>query len=328
MATIIEMPKLSDTMTAGTLITWLKKEGDPVSSGDMIAEIETDKATMELEVFEDGFLLKQLIAAGAQVAVGAPIAAIGEKGEKVEIPEAKAVAPAEKAPAKEDRETEAPIAAQEATIATPPAATTSTSSDSRIKISPLARKIAAEKGINPENIQGSGPNGRILKSDVLAAQKTGGAAMQSASGQTAVATTLSGSPIAEEASIPVSAMRSIIATRLLESKTTIPHFYLDIEVDAGPLITLRTNLNQRLSKEGGTKISITDFIIKAASEALRRVPAVNTSWAGDHIKQHSAVHMAIAVAVEDGLVTPKIENTHLKTLRQISSKVRDIAGRA
>ncbi len=360
MATLIEMPKLSDTMTTGTLINWLKTEGDPVSSGDMIAEIETDKATMELEVFEDGFLLKQIIKAGAQVEVGAPIAAIGEKGEKVELPEVKEVAkPAKRPPQKENdtkvkeekkassKETEeaAQKSAEQAEIekkelvntreetekTASPIKLTTSSTEKRLKISPVARKLAAEKGINPENIQGSGPDGRILKADILSVEKNG-IPTASAPTQGAVATSLPGAPIAEEASVPVSTMRGVIAKRLVESKTTVPHFYLEIEVDATPLITLRSELNQRLTKlpppQGGTKLSITDFVIKAASEALRQVPAVNTSWMDDHIQQHSAVHMAVAVAVSDGLVTPKIENTHLKTLRQISSEVRDIAARA
>ncbi len=340
MATIIEMPKLSDTMTTGTLINWLKKEGDPVSSGDMIAEIETDKATMELEVFEDGFLLKQIIQAGAQVDVGAPIAAIGEKGEEVDLPEVKeepastkeeAAAPppaqketSEKATTENEEKEDSPTTL---TAEAPVAPTT----EKRVKISPVARKLAAEKGIDPGNIQGSGPDGRILKEDILAAEKKGTSTAPSTA-QTTAATSLPGTPIAEEASIPVSTMRGVIAKRLLESKTTIPHFYLEIEVDAAPLMALRTELNQRLAKlspaQGSTKLSVTDFVIKAASEALRMVPAVNTSWMNDHIQQHSAVHMAVAVAVSDGLVTPKIENVHLKTLRQISSEVKDIAARA
>ncbi len=340
MATIIEMPKLSDTMTTGTLINWLKKEGDPVSSGDMIAEIETDKATMELEVFEDGFLLKQIIQAGAQVDVGAPIAAIGEKGEEVDLPEAKEVAePVKEEPASTKEEAAAPPPAPKATTeneekedspTTPTAeAPVAPTTEKRVKISPVARKLAAEKGIDPGNIQGSGPDGRILKEDILAAEKKG---TSPSTAQTTAATSLPGTPIAEEASIPVSTMRGVIAKRLLESKTTIPHFYLEIEVDAAPLMALRTELNQRLAKlspaQGSTKLSVTDFVIKAASEALRMVPAVNTSWMNDHIQQHSAVHMAVAVAVSDGLVTPKIENAHLKTLRQISSEVKDIAARA
>jgi pyruvate dehydrogenase E2 component (dihydrolipoamide acetyltransferase) len=347
MATIIEMPKLSDTMTTGTLINWLKKEGDPVSSGDMIAEIETDKATMELEVFEDGFLLKQIIQAGAQVDVGAPIAAIGEKGEKVDLPEAKEIAE----PAKEEPKKEEPVSTKEEAATPPPAqeetpekatieneekedspeASIASTTEKRLKISPVARKLAAEKGIDPGNIQGSGPDGRILKEDILAAEK-GGTSTSPSTVQTTAVTTLPGTPIAEEAAIPVSTMRGVIAKRLLESKTTIPHFYLEIEVDAAPLMALRAELNQRLAiqspAQGSTKLSVTDFIIKAASEALRMVPAVNTSWMNDHVQQHSAVHMAVAVAVSDGLVTPKIENAHLKTLRQISSEVRDIAARA
>ena len=370
MATIIEMPKLSDTMTVGTLVNWLKAEGDAVSSGDMIAEIETDKATMELEVFEDGLLLKQFVAAGDQVAIGTAIAAIGEKGEKVDAPKAppekedsgskkkkteKNEAKTEKKEAKtesKEEETESkstsvadlPAPAPGSTRQRP-APTGETESDEatdgggRARVSPLARRLAEEKGVDLKSVKGTGPGGRIVKADVLEAAENGPStpdadqpeksARGPAPGRPVAAP---GEPIAEEADVPVSNMRGIIASRLVESKTTAPHFYVDIEIDAGPLEELRAALNANLAdlppEQGGIKFSVTDFILKGATEALRQVPELNTSWLGDKVRQHGAVHLALAIAVPDGLVTPKIENAHGKTLRQIAADAKDLAIRA
>lgn len=351
MATIIEMPKLSDTMTVGTLVNWLKDEGDPVANGDMIAEIETDKATMELEVFEDGLLLKQFVAAGDQVAIGTPIAAIGEKGEEVTAPEA--APPVEAAPpAEEPKAAEAPQSSKPAPSDIPapapgsikqrPAPTAAPETEPagnkrRVRVSPLARRLAEEIGVDLETVAGSGPGGRIVKADVVAASEAAPPAQALTPAAASTATPVqpiapAGAPIAEEADTPVSNMRGIIAARLVESKTTVPHFYLELEVDAGPLVALRADLNGKLAdlppEQGGIKFSVTDLVLKASAEALRQVPSINASWLGDKIHQHGAVHIALAIAVEDGLVTPKIENAHGKTLRQIATDAKDLAGRA
>lgn len=350
MATIIEMPKLSDTMTAGTLVNWLKEEGDAVSNGDMIAEIETDKATMELEVFDDGILLKQFVAAGDQVDIGTPIAAIGEKGETVEAPAPAAIK--DETPKAEEQtaaDEEAKQPSSPADLPTPapgsikqrpaPTAPPEPNAGNRARVSPLARRLAKEKGVDLTQVKGSGPDGRIVKADVLAAASgTVPAPPESAPGSaTPPARAMpmaipAGAPIAEDADIPLSNMRGIIASRLVESKTTVPHFYLETEVDAGPLMQLRAALNANLAElppeEGGIKFSVTDFILKGSAEALRRVPQINASWMGDRVRQHGAVHLSLAIAVSDGLVTPKIENAHSKTLRQIAVEAKDLAVRA
>ncbi|MEO6246095.1 MAG: dihydrolipoamide acetyltransferase family protein, partial [Opitutaceae bacterium] len=280
MANIIEMPKLSDTMTVGTLVKWLKKEGDAVKSGDMLAEVETDKATMELESFFDGTLLKIFAPGGSQVELGAPLCAIGKAGEKVEAPAAKAPASepaAEKKPDAEEKPTpeakadSAALPAAEKAPATKPTPASpapeapSSPSAGRIKISPLARKLAAEKKIDPARITGSGPGGRIVRADVLAAEKNPPAA-KAAGTFTGGALGPKG-PVQEARLVPVSTIRGVIAKRMLESTTQIPYVYLDIEMDAGPLLALREQLNTGLEKEG-VKLSVNDFILKASAEAL------------------------------------------------------------
>jgi pyruvate dehydrogenase E2 component (dihydrolipoamide acetyltransferase) len=358
MAQIIEMPKLSDTMTVGTLVKWLKNEGDVVKSGTMLAEVETDKATMELESFFEGTLLKIFTPAGSQVAIGAPLCAVGKPGEKVDAPAPKAGAAAadKKEPtqeqAKKDKdqpgasttsqnEVQAKPAAEPkggAAATPPPPATPSSevaaapeSSGGRVRISPLAKKLAAEKGLDPARITGSGPGGRIVREDVIAAEKAGtakpGAAGAKSGGNFTGGTPAKTGPIQEEKLVPVSNMRGIIAKRLLESKTTIPHFYLDIEVDAGPLLELRAQLNTALEKDG-VKLSVNDFILKASAEALRRVPAVNCSWETTAVRHHAAAHVSFAVAIEDGLITPVIRDTHTKSVFAISTEAKALAKRA
>ncbi|HZZ19780.1 MAG TPA: pyruvate dehydrogenase complex dihydrolipoamide acetyltransferase [Opitutaceae bacterium] len=334
MANIIEMPKLSDTMTVGTLIKWLKKEGDVVKSGDMLAEVETDKATMELESFFDGTLLALFVKAGSQVPLGAALCAIGKPGEKVDAPAAGAAPAAAPAPAAAAPQAApvpapapAPVAAQPAPAPAPaPAAKPVAAPGARIKISPLARKLAAEKGISIEDLAGSGPGGRIIRADVLAAPAGGSAKKASAPTGSGVPNFAKG-PLQEDKLVPVSNVRGIIAKRLLESKTQIPHFYLDIEVDAGPLMDLRAQLNTSLEKEG-VKLSVNDFILKASAEALRRVPAVNCSWEGANIRQHPAAHVSFAVAIEDGLITPVIRDAHAKSLFAISVEAKSLGKRA
>ena len=329
MATLIDMPKLSDTMTVGTLVRWLKNEGDAVANGDMIAEIETDKATMEVECFEDGILIKHYCGEGDEVAVADPIAAIGEAGEAV--PAATHSAPAAKeAPAVPAPAAEAPAAAAPAPAvveAPAPVATPAASTGARIKASPLAKKIAAEKGIDLTAIQGSGPGGRILKKDVL---NTNPVSVTPA----AVASVPAAAPAAtlEELVIPVSNMRKSIGKALVASKTQAPHFYLQIEVDGAPLAKLRAELNGKLAglppEQGGAKFSVNDLTLKAAAEAVRRVPAINRSWEGDTIKQHANVHLAFGVAIDDGLVTPVIRAAETKGLREIGAEAKALIKKA
>ena len=363
MATIIDIPKLSDTMTVGTLVKWLKNEGDPLSSGMMIAEIETDKATMELECFEDGTLLKQVAKVGDQIAVGAPICVIGKPGEDlsglnlaapaapVAAPVAPSVSSGTPAPAPA-----APAPAAAPAVAAPsvasakegaPVVHTSTPShtpfaaaiaDGRVKVSPLARKIAEQKGVDVSRLRGTGPGGRIVKADVLAAAEGKGSYVTtpaSRSGTVSVPpsvpyspiASLKRGPIAEQKDSPLSNMRATIARRLLEAKTQIPHFYLEIEADAAPLLAVRAQVNEALEGRG-VKLSVNDFILKASVEALRRVPAVNSSWEGMLIRQHAAVHMAFAVAIEDGLITPVIRDAHEKSVFEISAEAKSLGALA
>jgi pyruvate dehydrogenase E2 component (dihydrolipoamide acetyltransferase) len=353
MPNIIEMPKLSDTMTVGTLVKWLKKEGDAVKSGDMLAEVETDKATMELESFFDGTLLKIFAPDGSQVALGAPLCAIGKPGEKVDAPAGKPAAPtsADEPPAQAKEKSGASTAAKNEVAAQPAAAATGDKkqetgdrgqgteqsvsrpqspepASGRLKISPLAKKLADEKGIDPSRVQGSGPGGRIVRADVLAAEKSGSAKAGASAPRPSPSTLLNRGPIQEEKTVQVSNMRGAIARRLVESKTQLPHFYVEIEVDAGPLLALREQLNTGLEKEG-VKLSVNDFILKGSAEALRRVPQVNGSWevpstgSGQaQIRYFGAAHVSFAVALEDGLITPVIRDTHLKSIFQISTEAK------
>ncbi|MCH6257033.1 2-oxo acid dehydrogenase subunit E2 [Puniceicoccaceae bacterium K14] len=332
MATIIDMPKLSDTMTEGTVANWLKNEGDAVASGDVIAEIETDKATMELEAFEDGVLLKQIIGVGGSAPVGSPIAAIGEAGETVDIPAA--AAPATEAPAKEEPAPAAPTAPAPTPAVSEPAAPAAApvTASGPVKASPLAKKLAQEAGIDLSTIKGSGPNGRVVKKDVLEAQKAGPAPAAAAAAPAVAAPVLPGQQIAVDEEIPVSKMRSVIAQRLTESKTTAPHFYLEIEMDSAPLLKLRANLNKELAElppeKGGIKFTVNDFILKATTEAIRRVPAINRSWNGTTIKQNGSVHLAFGVAIEDGLLTPVVRDAESKSLKQVALEAKSLIGKA
>ncbi len=329
MATFIDMPKLSDTMTVGTVANWLKNEGDAIEAGDVIAEIETDKATMELEAFDDGILLKQIAKAGDQVAIGAPIAAIGEEGEEFEIPSA----PAAAAP-KEDAEPAAPASTHAAPASAATSAPAAPASDAKIKASPLAKKLAKAEGIDLATISGSGPNGRIVKQDVLDAKANGGSApAPTASPLSAAPVALPGLAIAETVDIPVSSMRGVIAKRLVESKVNAPHFYLQIEVNAANLLATRAKINADLANVppehgGGIKLTVNDFILKASAEALRRVPTMNRAWQGNTIRQNGAVNLAFGVAIDDGLLTPVIRNAESKTLKQIAIEAKELIGKA
>jgi pyruvate dehydrogenase E2 component (dihydrolipoamide acetyltransferase) len=315
------MPKLSDTMTEGTVLKWRKNEGDKVETGDVLAEIETDKATMEMEAFDDGILHKHLIAAGGKAPVGAKIALLLAKGEKP---------PAEGAPIPESpkaksakSDTIAPEGATEASVSKSSAAPASApvASGGRVKASPLAKKIAKEKGVELSNLSGTGPGGRIVAKDVEGAPAGAPAAKAAAP----VAATPAG---AGDQKILLSGMRRVIAERLLTSKTTIPHFYLNIEVDAGPLMKFRAEANAASEAAGGPKFTVNDFVLKAVIAAAVKVPAVNASFAGDSIIQYANVQLSVAVAVEEGLVTPVIREAQKKSLREISEAVKDLATRA
>jgi len=345
MAQIIEMPKLSDTMTVGTLVKWLKNEGDVVKSGTMLAEVETDKATMELECFFDGTLLKIFAPAGSQVALGAPLCAVGKPGETVEAPAGAAPAAEVKPPQAAEPRSEtkiepavaksAPASAAAASAASPapaaaaapvPAAAPARPEGERVRISPLARKLALEKGVSPAHVLGSGPGGRIVRADVLAAHAAGPGKSAPAGAKASAsfgASLLAKGPIQEERAVPVSTMRGVIAKRLLESKTQIPHFYVEIEVDAGPMLDLRQQLNSALEKEG-VKLSVNDFILKGCAEALRRVPTVNGSWEQTQIRYFGAAHVSFAVAIEDGLITPVVRDAHLKSVFAISAEAKSL----
>jgi len=324
MAKYIEMPKLSDTMTEGTLLKWLKNEGDKVSAGDAIAEIETDKATMEMEAFDDGVLHKQILAAGGKAAVGDKIGLLLQKGEK---PPADGAAPAE-APKKAESKSEAQAPAEapvssSAKSAPAPAATPKAEGNERVKASPLAKKIASSKGVSLAGLTGTGPGGRIVAKDVESAPA--GGAPAKAAAPTAIPATPAGEG---DKKIPLSGMRRVIAERLLASKTTLPHFYLNIEVDAGPLMKFRAEANAASEAAGGPKFTVNDFVLKAVVAAAAKVPAVNASFAGDSIIQYGSINLSVAVAVEEGLVTPVIRDAQKKSLREISEAVKDLAGRA
>jgi pyruvate dehydrogenase E2 component (dihydrolipoamide acetyltransferase) len=348
MPDIIDMPKLSDTMTVGTLVKWLRKEGDAVKAGDMLAEVETDKATMELESFFTGTLIKIYAQAGSQVAIGAPLCAIGKAGESA--PDLGGAAPAAAAPAPvaaPATPAPAPIAAPApvapAPVAPAPAAAPAAApqasdlkpqtSDARLRISPLAKKIAADQKIDASRLTGSGPHGRIVKADVLAAAANPALLKSAAPAAAKAGATFTGGalaakgPIQAERTVPVSTMRAVIAKRMVESTTTIPYIYLDIEIDAEPLLAIRAQLNTGLEKEG-VKLSVNDFVLKACAEALRRVPAVNSSWEGNQIRYHGAAHVAFAVALEDGLITPVVRDCHLKSVFQISTEAKALGKKA
>ncbi len=336
MATYIEMPKLADTMTEGTLVKWRKKEGDKVETGDVVAEVETDKATMEMESFEDGTLHQFLVKEGQKVPIGTRIAMVLGKGEKPPGAGEPSVSGTAEVATKAETQPEPagnvkpPAGAQPA--AAPEVKTQATvpepASGERVKISPLARKVAAEKGVEISSLQGTGPGGRIIARDVESAPadgvaKTGAALVVSA--PAAIPAIPAG---AGDQRIALSGMRRVIAERLLASKTQIPHFYLNIEVDAGPLMKLRAEVNAASEAAGGPKLTVNDFVLKAVIAATVKVPAVNASFAGDAIIQYGNVNLSVAVAVDEGLVTPVIRDAQKKGLRQISESVKDLATRA
>jgi pyruvate dehydrogenase E2 component (dihydrolipoamide acetyltransferase) len=345
MALVVEMPRLSDTMREGTIVTWLKKEGDEVESGELLAEVETDKAVMEFEAEEDGVLRKVFIGEKEPAPIGTPICIIGEAdedladamaeadtlraqaqggGEKATPEAAAAPAPAAAAPA-----AAAPAAAPAPAPMVVPATALEANSDGRMKTSPLARKMAQDKGLSLAAIQGTGPGGRIVKRDVLSAlergigRSGGGGSGLSVTAVPGVLPPVTAPPFVDEAT---SQMRKIIAERLVESKEQAPHFYLQMSVDMERAMDLRKQLN---NLQDTVKISVNDLIVKAVALAGRDVPQANASWIpganGAVIRRYSEVHVGIAVALEDGLVTPVVRDAGSKSLLDTAIEIRTLA---
>jgi len=314
---IVTMPKLSDTMVEGTLVKWVKAKGDKVEVGDILAEVETDKATMEMESFDDGTLSELYVAEGGIIKVGDKIALILADGETADTAPA-----AQSTPVAEKPKASAP-AAKTPLAPAPRAAAPATTG--RTKASPLARKIAATRGVNLSSIAGTGPGGRIVKKDVENAPTGGGGGV--ASPATPAIRAVHGIAGGEKI-IALSGMRKTIAERLLASKTQIPHFYLSVTMDGGPLMALRKELNAMAEKDGGQKLTVNDFILLAAARAAAAVPKINAAYDGETIVEYADVNLAVAVAIEDGLITPVIKKANTLTLREISAQMKELAGKA
>ncbi|HEX4667342.1 MAG TPA: pyruvate dehydrogenase complex dihydrolipoamide acetyltransferase [Chthoniobacterales bacterium] len=327
----IQMPKLSDTMTEGTLVSWKKKVGDEVTAGEVLAEIETDKATMEWESTEDGLLKEIYVEEGGKVNVGDRIAFIGGEGEEAEGTEEEEKEKEEAAPAEAKDATPEPKAADKKAPAKakPAPKAEEPSAGGRIKASPLAKKIAAEKGVDLTSLKGTGPGGRIVEKDVEAAAADGASAVPAE--KTATPKTKAPAPeisAGETARISLTGMRKVIAERLVSSLGPVPHFYLNIEIDADPLMRVRAELKSGGEDDDATKITVNDFILKAAVVAALREPKVNAAFDGDAIIQYGDINLAVAVAIDEGLVTPVIRGAQNKSLREVSAAVKDLAHRA
>ena len=321
MAEVIKMPKMSDTMTEGVIAEWHKKEGDQVKPGDILADVETDKATMELENFESGTLLYVGVKKGDSVPVDTIIAIIGKAGEDISALIAggtPAPAPAAAPAAKEAVPAPAPAAAPAPLAA--PAPVAFAADDSRVKASPLARRIAEEKGIDLRALAGSGDNGRIVKRDLNQAPAAIAAAAPAAA--PVVFASVSGEERFTE--MPVSQMRKTIARRLAESKFSAPHFYLTIDIDMDQAMAARAQINE----VAPVKVSFNDMVIKAAALALRKHPKINSSWLGDKIRFNEHIHVGVAMAVEEGLLVPVVRFADSKPLSQIAQEVKVYGGKA
>jgi pyruvate dehydrogenase E2 component (dihydrolipoamide acetyltransferase) len=328
MAVEIPMPRLSDTMERGTVARWAKKEGDAIAEGDVLADIETDKATMELESYETGVLLKILVQEGESAELGAPIALVGEAGEQVELPSAKGGDAA--APVAQNGAESAPAAAPVAAPARPVA---SSAGAGDLRASPIARRMAADAGLDlrPLAGRGSGPDGRIVKIDVERLAADGATARAAAAPPTTPRTAPPQAPVpaaweGTEGTEPT-AMQRAVARRMTESKQNVPHFYLESEVDMTKAIELRREINRSLG-EGGTKVSINDLIVKACAASLVEHPQFHRSWIGDRIVEHEHAHVGIAVALDDGLIVPVLRDADRLTLTEIAVATRDIVSRA
>ena len=323
MAEVIYMPKLSDTMTEGVVASWLKNVGDAVKSGELLAEIETDKATMEFESFYDGVLLHIGVETGKAAPVNALLAIIGQAGE--DISSLLNAAPAAVEPAKIEEVKAAPVVETPAPkpvpapapVSAPKSAPKPITSNDRVYASPLAKKLAEEKGIDLQYVAGSGENGRIVKRDV-------DHYMPHPNGVSASAGNSAGLTTETYIDEPISQMRKTIARRLAESKFTAPHFYLTLDIDMDNAMAFRTSVNAT----EGYKISFNDIVVKAVALSLRKHPTVNSSWMGDFIRRNQPVNIGVAVAVEDGLLVPVVRFADTKGFMQISAEVKDFAGRA
>lgn len=352
MSITLTMPRLSDTMEQGTIIRWNIKEGQEVLSGTIVADIETDKATMEMQAYDDGIVAKILVGEGMQVPVGTPIAMIAEEGEdpqSIASPDGGGEKSAEAmtaAPAPASIEMPIPpVATSDTTAQVAP----ETTSGGRRKISPVARRLAEEHAIDVSALSGSGPGGRIVKRDVLAAVETAGANVAGAAGdvlpvqmptvpnvssQTLVSTTtpmVHHVPALESTEVPVSGMRQTIARRLVESKSTIPHYQVKMRFSMDTLMELRKSLNEKLAAEG-VKLSVNDFIVRACALSMAEHPMFNASWAGDRILIHGRVNVGIAISLPEerggGLVVASIRDANLKSLRMISAESKHLATKA
>ena len=318
MAEIINMPKLGFDMAEGVLVRWVKNIGENINKGDVLAEIETDKATVEVESSASGVVLQQIVDEGAVVPVNAPIAVVGAEGEKVEMPKT----------TEDDGPKTAASQPQDKPASTPQTSPSAESSStvsgpsSRVKASPLAKKIAADKNINLANIQGTGPGGRVVKKDVEAAAAGGGAP----SSRLIAQPTYQVNVTQEDKTVPTTKLRQAIGRRLVESKQTVPHFYVTSEYNVGPLMDMRKQANASLPD--GEKLSVNDFILKATALALRQFPNLNSTIKGTEIIQFGHVNVGVAVTVPGGLMTVVVKDTDQKTLRQISAEVKAMAGRA
>ncbi|MFT8813861.1 pyruvate dehydrogenase complex dihydrolipoamide acetyltransferase [Acetobacter fabarum] len=325
MAIEILMPALSPTMTEGKIARWLKKEGDTVSNGDVLAEIETDKATMEVEAIEDGIFGRILVPEGTEgVAVNTPIAIMVEEGEAVPDSAAPSSTSAAPAPAPAQAGAVAPSAAPASAPVAPAAALQASRPANRIVASPLARRIAAAKNVDLSTLKGTGPNGRIVKRDVEAAAAQPAAAPKP--GQQANAHL----PTGASRTVPHTTMRKVIARRLSESKATIPHFYVSMDVELDALMALRSQLNALSHDEGqdAFKLSVNDMLIKAAALALKQVPEVNASFTEDAMILHEDADISVAVSLDDGLITPIVRAADRKSLKQISQEAKSLVSRA
>ena len=329
----IQMPRLSDTMEEGVISTWVKAVGDKVASGDVLVEIETDKAVMEYEAYEDGYLVKQSVSEGDTVPIGAVIGIIGDSPDAVPDDSGSAGSePAQESADDAEAEETAP-AAEESAPAEAPAPSTGGGEDGpRPRTSPLARRLAREYGLDINSIQGSGPKGRIVRADIEAAAKDGGA--REAAPAAPAAKEERSAPAAQafddgrgSEELKVSNVRKVIARRLSESKQTVPHFYLRRTIDAEALKGFRGQINEQLASTGA-KISFNDLIVKACATALKLHPAVNSSWVDDKLLQHHRINVGVAVAVDAGLVVPVLHDTDKATLSEISTRTRGLAGKA
>ena len=335
MAVEVPMPRLSDTMEQGTVARWVKQEGDRVVAGDVIAEIDTDKATMELTAYEDGVLLKILVGEGESAELGTPIALIGAEGE--EVPETAAggngpsqTAPRDDAPdepGEPEPDGDEPTRPEEPE---PPAQEADAGVGDGVRASPIARRIAAESGLDLRELagKGSGPDGRIVKVDVERALEQGGAGRAASKPAIAEGTASRGRPPSDDDEIvEATPMLRAVARRMSESKANVPHFYLDAEIDMGRALELREELNQALADDG-EKISINDLVVRAAALALVENPKFHRSWHDGTFVLHKSAHVGIAVALDDGLIVPVLRSVEQKSLREIARESRDLAERA